>query len=278
MAGLLELAGHRPPSATCTKAETRSCSVGSPGPTERRADGVAKLSYSDGSELIVICEMQNRWKDEKYYRIPGYMARAFEDYRTPVELLLLAGTDGLARRYRKGIALGPGNTITVRALGPGDFPDLTEPGDLPSAPVAVISVVLRGASPPGKEELVAANLDHIFGTMEPRRGSDYAMYSFEFLDKETASLLEALMKTQSRPYHSEWSDSLREEGLEKGLEKGLEEGLEEMRHTLFDLLAQKSQGADAEQRQAIEACRDLHQLRLWITEVALNGRFEATDR
>ncbi|HEU5128778.1 MAG TPA: hypothetical protein VFU12_12380 [Glycomyces sp.] len=121
-------------------------------------------------------------------------------------------------------------------------------------------------------------LDAALGSVETQRAVDYTMYLLELFAKEIGTLLETLMQTKSRPYHSAYSDRLREEGLEKGLEegleKGLEKGLEEMRHVLFDLLEKKSQGADAEQRQAIEGCRDLHRLRLWITEVAVDGRFD----
>lgn len=50
---MLGLAGG-PRGARCVSAETRSGSVGSPGPTERRADGVVRLRFADESELIVI--------------------------------------------------------------------------------------------------------------------------------------------------------------------------------------------------------------------------------
>ncbi len=279
-ADLLLLADTRRRQAGCVSAETRSCSVGSPGPVERRADCVVKLSLDDGSERIVVVEVQNEWKKEKYYRLPGYMTRVFEDYRLPVEMLVVCGSDALARRFRGGIELGPGNRITVRPLGPSDLPTPTELTDEVEPVVVLLAAALGAQTPPDDPELFVSTVDRALGRVETQRAVDYTMYLLELFAKEIGTLLETLMQTKSRPYHSAYSDRLREEGLERGLEegleKGLEKGLEEMRHVLFDLLEKKSQGADAEQRQAIEGCRDLHRLRLWITEVAIDGRFEAT--
>lgn len=281
-ADLLMLTDARRPRVGCVSAETRSCAVGSSGPVERRADCVVKLSLDDGSERIVIVEVQNKWKKEKYYRLPGYMTRAFEDYQLPVELLIICGSDNLARRFRNGIELGPGNRVTVRPLGPSDLPRLTELLDEVDPAVILLAAVLGAGTNSGDPELVASTLDRALGKIETQLAVDYTMYLLELLTKEIGTLLETLMQTRSRTYHSAYSDSLREEGREEGREKGREEGLEEaigeMRRSLFDLLEQKSQGIEPEQRRVIEGCRDLRQLRLWITEVALHGRFEAAER
>ena len=110
-AWLLDLADHGQLAAQCTRAETRSNSVGSPGLTERRADVVIRLALPDEPDRIVICEVQNKWKDEKYYRLPGYVARAFEDYQLPVELVLICPSDSVAARYSKGIWLSADSFI-----------------------------------------------------------------------------------------------------------------------------------------------------------------------
>lgn len=285
-ADLLMLTDARRSQAGCVSAETRSCSVGSPGPVERRADCVVELSLDDGSERIVIVEVQNEWKKEKYYRLPGYMTRAFEDYQVPVELLIICGSDALARRFRNGIELGPGNMITVRPLGPSDLPRLTELIDEVDPIIILLAAVLGADTTPDDPELFVSTIDRALGEIETQLAVDYTLYLLELLAKEIGTLLEMLMQTKSRPYHSAYSDRLRdegrergrEEGRERGREEGREEGIEEMRRSLFDLLEKKSQGVEPEQRRVIEGCRDLQQLRLWITEVALNGRFEVAEQ
>ncbi|THV41865.1 hypothetical protein [Glycomyces buryatensis] len=255
----------------CTAAETRTTSVGSPGRTERRADVVVKLSFPRQEDRIIIVEVQNEFKNEKYYRLPGYMARAFEDHRLPVELVLICPTDSVAHQYSEGIYLGPENTISMRTLGPSNFPELVNTSLLPTAASAVVAAII-GKSPRGrKAELFVSTLDRRLGTIEPGRAADYIMM-LTILEDEPAQLLEDLMRTKTRPYHSEYSDRLRSEGREAGLEEGREEGaVLHARSLLVALLEGTQSGITAEQRQRIEACTDREQLDAWIAKFVASG-------
>lgn len=271
-AWLLDLADKDRRADQCTDAENRSTSVGSAGPVERRADAVVRLAFADVKDRIVICEVQNQWKNDKYYRLPGYMARAFEDYQLPVELILICGDDALARRYRDGIELGPDNCINVHAIGPSDLPDLAEAENPPSAAAAVITAVISRPRPGRKAELFISTLDRCLGTIEPGRAADYVMYLLTVLTEEPAELLEELMQTKARPYHSEYSDRLRSEGRQTGREEGRQEGREEgaiehARSFLVRFLEGTSAGITEGQRERIEACSDLQQLDAWLNEV-----------
>jgi len=78
---------------------------------------------------------------------------------------------------------------------------------------------------------------------------------------ELAALLEELMQTKTRTYHSAYSDRLRAEGREEGVELG------EVRHArrmLVRLLEGTPSGLTPEQRGRIEACTSLQQLDAWI--------------
>jgi hypothetical protein len=258
-AWLLDLADHDRRFAACTGAETRSTSVGSLGRTERRADFMAILKFPNEEDRIAIVEAQTEWKDEKHFRLPGYMTRAFEDHRLPIELLLVCPDDGVARKYRKGIQLGPHNTIKVHSLGPSDLPERFDPELLPTTGAAVVTAVY-GKSPTGrKAELFISTLDRRLGTIEPGRAADYIKHLLTILEDEPARMLEELMRTQTRPYHSEYSDSLRAEGLEQGLEQGL-------RRALVLILEGTPSGLTDEQRQQIERCTDLAQLDAWLVK------------
>ncbi|RRR98575.1 hypothetical protein [Glycomyces terrestris] len=265
VAWLLGRAGGRR-GARCVAAQTRTGSVGSPGPTERRADGVVRLEFADGSQLLVVCEVQNEWSEDKYFRLPGYVSRAFEDHRIPVSLLMICRSDSLARRFRRGIEMGPGSTVAVETVGPSQVPELGSGDEPPTAAAAVLAAVLRKQPKHVPEPLFVSTLDAWLGTIEPGRAADYAKYLLTTLAKEPATLLEALMKTEARLYHSEYTEELLAKGREKGLEEGLEEGA--LRHARATLLRILEAGGpvSAERREAIESCTDLARLDAWITE------------
>ncbi|MFG3342166.1 hypothetical protein [Glycomyces sp. NPDC048151] len=260
---LLALAGG-PRGAKTVTAATRSCAVGSPGPTERRADGVVRLGFGDGTEMIVICEVQNEWSEDKYFRLPGYMARAFDDHRIPVVLLMLCRSDSLARRFRRGIAMGPGSAVAVATVGPGNMPDLGSDEAPPNAAAAVAAAVMRRQPKDIPVELFVSTLDRWLGTIEPGRAADYAKFLLTTLAKEPATLLEALMKTEARLYHSEYTEEL--------LAKGRDEGaLRQSRAILLRMLEAEGQ-VGAERREEIETCSDLTRLDAWITEHIQSSR------
>ncbi|SDD48533.1 hypothetical protein [Glycomyces harbinensis] len=254
---------------TCTDAETRANSVGSAGLTERRADLVLQLTFPDESDRILICEVQNKWSDEKYFRLPGYMTRAFEDSKLPVELLLICGSDRLAQRYAEGIHLGRGNRIAVHAVGPSGIPSVTEESKLPTVAAAVVAALFGKPPEPDEADQFASTLDRYLGTINPGQAADYVAYLLAALATGPAARLEELMQTKTRTYHSEYSDRLRSEGLEQGLEQGREQGqVEGLRRALVVLLENTQTGLTPEQRGKIEACTDLVQLQNWLAKFA----------
>lgn len=271
-AWLMDLADKDRRVSVCTGAQTRSTSVGSMGRTERRADVVVTLSFPNESDRIVIVEVQNEWKDEKHYRLPGYMTRAFEDHRLPIELVLVCPDDTVARKYRKGIQLGPDNTIRVHSVGMSDFPDDADADLLPTAAAAVVTAVYGNAPNGRRAELFISTLDRRLGTIEPGRAADYIKHLLTILEDEPARMLEELMRTQTRPYHSEYSDRLRFEGREKGREEGREEGaLLQTRRILVSMLEATQTGITAEQHRRIEASTDRQELEAWITKFIASG-------
>jgi hypothetical protein len=263
-AWLMDLADKDRRVSVCTGAETRSTSVGSMGRTERRADAVVRLSFPNEDDRIVIIEVQNKWKNEKHYRLPGYMTRAFEDHRLPTELVLVCPDDKVARNYREGIRLGPDNTIRVHAVGTSDFPEAADADLLPTAAAAVVTAVFGKAPNGRKAELFISTLDRRLGTIEPGRAADYIKSLLTILKDEPARMLEELMRTQTRPYHSEYSDSLRAEGIEQGK-------LEEARQVLVELLEATQTGITADQRQRIEASTDRQELIAWRSKFIASG-------
>ncbi|MDA1360084.1 hypothetical protein O1R50_10635 [Glycomyces luteolus] len=258
---MLALAGG-PRGARWVLAETRSGAVGSPGPTERGADAVVRLGFADGSESLVVCVVQHEWSEDEYHRLPGYVARAFEDHRIPVVPLMLCRTDALARRFRRGISTGPDSILAVATVGPANMPDLGSDEAPPNAAAAVAAAVMRRQPKTIPTELFVSTLDRWLGTIEPGRAAGYATFLLTTLAKEPASLLEALMKTEARRYHSEYTEEL----LARGREEGRGEGaVRHARATLLRML--EADGEVGDQRRAeVAACADLGRLDAWITD------------
>ncbi|MDN3242729.1 hypothetical protein [Glycomyces tritici] len=258
---MLALAGG-PRGAKWVRAEAGSGAAGSSGPAGCGADGVVRLGFADGAELVVVCVVQHEWSEDRYHRLPGYLSRAFEDCRVPVVLLMLCRTDALARRFRRGITVGPGSTVAVATVGPREMPDLGSDDAPPNAAAAVAAAVMRRQPKTIPVELFVSTLDRWLGAVEPRRGAVYARFLLTTLAKEPATLLEALMKTGARLYHSEYTEAL----LSRGREQGLEEGAVRHARAMLLRLLEAEGGVSAERRAAIESSTDLAQLDAWIAE------------
>ena len=81
---------------------------------------------------------------------------------------------------------------------------------------AVAAAVMRRQPKTIPVELFVSTLDRWLGTIEPGRAADYAKFLLTTLAKEPATLLEALMKTEARLYHSEYTDELLTKGRDEG--------------------------------------------------------------
>ncbi|MCH7230414.1 hypothetical protein L0U85_06025 [Glycomyces sp. L485] len=252
-----------------TSAERSTNAVGSKATTERRADAVTALTLDFGEvkKLVVITEIQSQWSDDKQRRLLGYVARSFEDHECEVELLMICRTDSLARKFREGIRVNRRWLLAPLTIGPADMPPYTDP-DHPEATVegAVLRLMLnRNLEDP---EPAIRTVDRFLGSMESGTATDYADMLLNCLDDKAREILEELMKTESRPYHSEWSDKLRREGAEEGREEGR---VEMSRRHLIKLCTGRSIALSDVERDRIEQCGDVDQLDRWFDRALTAG-------
>jgi hypothetical protein len=263
-------------------AETRAESIGAPIFKERRTDRTVKLGFRDGSEMIVVCEVQSVWTDEKALRLPGYIARVHEDYAVPVELVMICKSDGLAARYRKGLWLGEHSVMTPSAVGPADLPLLTDPEAFgQSLQMSVLTMLVRG-NPKERDELAKqmTALQDRLDAADALQASDYAYYLSRINGKD---LMVVMAETVNREAEPEWwrlakarmlgegrADALaegREEGREEGRVEARNEALRRQRATLLSLLNGLSIPTGYEAIGRIEACDDPDQLAAWTAAV-----------
>ncbi|THV30658.1 hypothetical protein [Glycomyces paridis] len=255
-----------PPSGAWTRAE----SLGAPIHNERRTDRTVEIGFAGADGLIVVGEVQSGWSDKKMFRLPGYVAKAFQDHEKQVELVIVCKTDALARRYRKGIWMGVRSVVTPIAVGSQDLPPITDPSAAnQSVQMSVATLLVRGdqdmaRDPQGTIAAILAKLD----TIDEERAGDYAHYLTRLVSDEFAEIMEESMDTERKPWHSAYYTRVHQDGVDEGLEAGREEGREEgrlvqARLMLLRVLEGLGVPVSAKDRSRVEFCRDLDRLEAW---------------
>ncbi|GAB3992501.1 hypothetical protein GCM10029992_01640 [Glycomyces albus] len=207
---------------------------------------------------------QNEWSDEKYLRLPGYLARAFEDHGgCDVEVLMICASDRLAARYRDGIRLNRRTRFFPLALSP------SAPGA--SAEMAAVALLLNRKTEPGMQ--VISTLDALLAEIDATRGAQIAEAVMALRGGVAQTLLEEIMTAQTYEYHSEFADRLRAEGRDEGRAEGRFEGRAEGRaegatgeaRRMF-YLAVEGLGLTLSRadRERVEACQDPTQIERWL--------------
>jgi hypothetical protein len=170
-------------------------------PDPNVADVEVRLAFAEGTERVVVCKVVAEWSEQVHWSLPAIVGFAFEQHRLPVSALLVCRTNALARRYRQGVEVGPGNVMAVTAVGPGDFPDLvTGPGPW-NAGMAVAAAALRRKPVNDMNDLFAATLDRRLAELEPERAAACAAGLLGLLASGPAQLLAGVIDSGTKAYH-----------------------------------------------------------------------------
>ncbi|WP_199036982.1 hypothetical protein [Glycomyces salinus] len=237
-----------------------------------------RLVFPDKTERVIVWEVQSEWTKAKYFRLPGYVARIFEDYRCQVELLMICKTDALAERYREGIRLGDHSVVMPSAIGPGDLLPITEPESRGQSAHRSVATLLMQGKPNDEFETtkVAAVLADGFATIDPEQAGDYAYILTRVIGEEFEVTMEATKKGTDPEWWDRYVAKMAGEGRQKALDEGLdrgmrtgfqlgrEDGLEKGRNALLRALNSLGIEVGSEARQRIETCSDLESLLSWM--------------
>lgn len=113
-------------------------------PAEYRADLVVLLLKGTPVYGIIV-EVQLAADKDKRYAWPAYVANLHARLRCPVSLLVVAGSDSVARWAAKTVKLGAGFYFTPLVLGPSGVPKITDELQAGAAPeLAVLSAMAHG--------------------------------------------------------------------------------------------------------------------------------------
>ncbi|GAA4924966.1 hypothetical protein LX16_0005 [Stackebrandtia albiflava] len=224
---------------------------------ERRVDAVFEVE-DDTGRFAVALEVQMRPEPEKVRRWPTYVARLRENLVCPVTLLVVCMSDRTAKWAAEPIFLGrPGSYIRPVALGPAQVPLLTDPTDPRATPQrALLSVLAHAKGRRRHNKALIDVFDHVLGTIDPQRATDYAEFAYELLSGPAVRYLEELVETRTKPYQRSTYRRLREEARDEGELK-----------TLIRVLLETSEirgiRLTAAQRRRVESCTDAELLHEW---------------
>jgi uncharacterized protein DUF4351 len=114
-------------------------------PAEYRADMVVELRDGNKPVLGIVVEVQLRWEKDKEFAWPAYVANLRARLKCPACLLVIAATDGVARRVAERIEIGGLNHFTPYVLGPSGVPHITDESEARANPeLAVLSAMAHG--------------------------------------------------------------------------------------------------------------------------------------
>lgn len=237
-----------------TKANVESGDLAEHRPASYDADAVVTLG-DNGPLLAVVVEVQLRRDSRKHLSWPAYVANARARLGCPTVLLVVCLNDATAAWACRPIPLGhPGLVLAPLVLGPQEVPPMTnwEPGGVPE--LTVLSAVVHGAGPDGSK-IFDAMLD-CMRSIERDRAQSYIDEVLAVLPEAARNLLEAMVKTRDREYHSDFARGYYSEGKAEGKAEGRAD-------MVLAVLSVRGITVSEPDRTRITECTDLNQLEEW---------------
>jgi hypothetical protein len=232
-------------------------------PTQYRADLVVLLGRDQPVYAIVV-EVQLQADEDKRSTWPLYLATLRSRVGCPTALLVVTPEAGVAAWAAQPIPLGhPGFILTPLVLGPQAVPVVTDERLARRDPeLAVLSGMAHGQETVGVD--VARAVFAALGGLDDDRARLYLDLVYSRLNDAAKSALEAVMQGNYE-YQSDFARKYYGQGKAEGRQEGLQEGrFEEAREAIIAVLGARGLVLNAEQRQRIESCTDLSQLKAWL--------------
>ena len=226
-------------------------------PTEYRADVVVVLTAAEQQVLAVVVEVQ-LWPDgDKRWSWPVYLTTLRHRLRCPTVLLVVCVNAAMTAWCATPIELGhPGARIVPLVLGPDRVPLVTDMEQAARVPeLAVLSAMAHGADPDRSKVLDV--LPEAFAAVGPDHADLYYDIVLAALPQAAQRYLEALVKTRTYEYQSDFARRYFSQGKVEGEAKGEAKAV---------LAVLDARGIDvpADARMRITDCTDLDQLDTWI--------------
>ena len=226
-----------------TEVRIESAELSEARPVEYRADLVVLLLRGK-PVLGIVVEVQLSEDGDKEYVWPAYMANLRQRIRCPVFLLVVAGSERVARWARRIAERGGSEWFRVLVLGPSGVPVVDSVEEAREAPeLAVLSAMAHGKDADVKKAVrIAVTAAEVLETLDEERFVFYYDLVLVSLGKAARKALEAMMQPEGYEFQSDFAKRYFGKGLEQGLKQGMERGREEI---VLKLLARKFGPLDA---------------------------------
>ncbi|MFI6319153.1 hypothetical protein ACIBG8_16610 [Nonomuraea sp. NPDC050556] len=232
-----------------TDARCESVELNERRPVEYAADSVISVRGPDGGRRFVIVEMQNTYKEEKFWAWAAYVGGLMGRYRCPVMLVVICLDQADADKYRRRFL--PDDSCIVLAIvvvGPSELPLLRDREDVLASPeLATLAAVAHA------DLETAAAVADIVVTLGDERSSIYYSYLCMHLPESMRARLEALMAKSVYEYSDRFTQIFENRG------RGA---------SLVAVMGARGMELDDVHRAQVEACTDCDQLQQWIVRAA----------
>ncbi len=225
-------------------------------------DTVITLGSRQHPHHVIVVEIQQETTDGKRSALPRYAAALWLAFDRPVTVLVICPSRKATDYFAQPIATAlPGYTLTPRALGPDQIPQITDPAQVIANPeLATLSVAVHGTEPSVAKAFMEA-MPHLPTDDAPY----YYEYAYSLATKSIQTSLENFMKTAPWPVYSPFAKEHFGRGKAEGREEGKAEGKAEGEaHAILAFLRARGLAVGPEAEARITGCADLHTLDRWL--------------
>jgi hypothetical protein len=230
-------------------------------PVQYRADAVVVLTAGGKPVLGVVVEVQLSRDPDKRWSWPVYLTTLRARLHCPTMLLVICMDAAIAGWCSASIELGhPGWVLSPLVLGPEEFPVVTDPGEASRAPeLAALSAIAHG----GRADRVAVleAFASAVSAIDEDRATLYADVVLSVLPEAARRHLEAMLRSRTYEYRSDFARGYFSQGEARGEAKGEADAL-------LAVLDVRGIGVPEDVRARVVGCTDVGQLRTWVRRAA----------
>jgi len=235
---------------------------------EYRVDLVFRIRGPGSEDTLagLIVEIQLAKKDRKRFTWPMYQHAYRARLERPVELIVVALDDAVARWCAEPVVIDPKGRLTWSPLvvGPSAVPWVVDVEQARANPELAVFSLLAHRNESGAESVGRAVLA-ICSDLDDDRSALYADLVLAFLNEAARAILEAEMRIENYEFQSDLAKRRFADGRREGEAAGEARGL---RKSIAMVLEARGMPVSDEQRERLEACTDLDTLAHWLQRAA----------
>jgi hypothetical protein len=246
-------------------------------PAEYRADLVVTLLHDGMVVFVTVVEVQLAIDPDKRFTWPAYVVVTREEYRCPVDLLVIAPDPSVAKWCEEPIPVGVREfVLKPPVLKTERIPKVTDAAEASRRPeLALISAMAYGDSDEAVD-IGQAALEG-FSSLDKKLGAFYSDLLYNAINEAARRALEVKMK--GYVFTSPWVLEPLQTGIRIGRDEGRDEGRKlASARSVLTVLRTRAIDVPEQTRQRVFAEQDIQRLEQWleraVTATTLNDVFD----